>query len=225
MSIVLDQVSVTMQERPILRGLDLVLDERRVGIVGVNGSGKSTLARLLNGLVLPDAGSVSVRGLDTRKQTRAVRRKVGFVFQNPENQIVFPIVGEDVAFGLRNLGLSKREAAARAQAALAAHGLDALAERPAHTLSGGEKQMLALVSVLVMEPEIVVLDEPTTLLDLRNRNRIRAAIAGLAQTAIVVTHDLELVRDFDRVVVVDEGRIAADDAPEAALAWYRENRA
>ncbi|WP_029029871.1 energy-coupling factor ABC transporter ATP-binding protein [Salinarimonas rosea] len=225
MSIVLDHVGVTLQERPVLRGIDLVLEERRVGIVGLNGSGKSTLARLLNGLVLPDEGTVRVHGLDTRTQARAVRRAVGFVFQNPENQIVFPIVGEDVAFGLRNIGLPKRDAEARALAALAAHGLDGLADRPAHTLSGGEKQLLALVSVLVMEPRIVVLDEPTTALDLRNRNRIRAAIAGLAQTAIVVTHDLDLVSDFERVLVVDEGRIVADDAPEAALRWYRENRA
>ncbi|WP_372425805.1 energy-coupling factor ABC transporter ATP-binding protein [Salinarimonas chemoclinalis] len=225
MSIVLNHVSVTLQERPVLRGIDLVLGERRIGIVGLNGSGKSTLARLLNGLVLPDEGTVRVEGLDTRAETRAVRRAVGFVFQNPENQIVFPIVGEDVAFGLRNIGFSKRDAQARALAALAEHGLDGLADRPAHTLSGGEKQMLALVSVLVMEPRIVVLDEPTTALDLRNRNRIRDAIAGLAQTAIVVTHDLELVSGFERVLVVDEGRIVADDAPEPALRWYRENRA
>ncbi|GGK21673.1 energy-coupling factor ABC transporter ATP-binding protein [Salinarimonas ramus] len=222
MHILLENVVVRAQDRPILRGIDCVLTERRIGIVGANGSGKSTFARLLNGLVLPDEGRVVVEGLDTTRDVKAVRREVGFVFQNPDNQIVFPIVVEDVAFGLRNRGHSKSEARERAAAALDAYGLGHLAERAAHTLSGGEKQMVALVSVLVTRPGIVVMDEPTTLLDLRNRNRIRDAVAALEQPAIVVSHDLDLLSDFDRVLVVADGRIAYDDRPEPAIRRYVE---
>ncbi|WP_298959988.1 ABC transporter ATP-binding protein [uncultured Methylobacterium sp.] len=220
MAILLEAVSASRAGRPVLHGLSAEIPQRRVGIVGPNGSGKSSLARLLNGLLLPDSGRVRVCGLDTRTQTREVRRRVGFVFQNPDDQIVFPVVAEDLAFGPRNLGLPKAEAARRAAAVLDRFGLAHLAERPSHGLSGGEKQLVALCAVLVMEPDLVVFDEPTTLLDLRQRNRVRAAIAGLAQAAVVVTHDLDLIADFDRVLVVDEGRIVADDAPAPALRWY-----
>lgn len=205
----------------VLDGIDLSLAERRIGIVGANGSGKSTLARLLNGLVLPDEGRVSIDGLDTRADTKAVRRKVGFVFQNPDNQIVYPMVLEDVAFGLARLGLSRAETTARAKAALARLGLSHLADASAHLLSGGEKQLLALAGVLAAEPEILVMDEPTTLLDLRNTRRIARILAALPQRLVLVTHDLDLLADFERVLVVDAGRIVADDRPAPAIAAYR----
>lgn len=220
MLIEFDQVGVTLQERQVLHDITLSLRERRIGVVGPNGSGKSTLARLCNGLVLPDPGRVCVDGLDTRSSARAVRRKVGFVFQNPDNQIVFPVVNEDLAFGLKNQGLARDESARRVTAQLEAFGIGHLAPRASHLLSGGEKQLVAMASVLVMRPELVVFDEPTTLLDLRNRNRIRAAIAALEPAAIVVTHDLALLEDFDRVLVVLDGRIACDARPAEALAWY-----
>ncbi|MGJ3262406.1 MAG: energy-coupling factor ABC transporter ATP-binding protein [Salinarimonas sp.] len=224
MSVVFENVNVRIAEREILAGIDLELREQRVGVIGANGSGKSTFARLINGLVLPVGGTVTVFGADTRTRTRDVRRKVGFVFQNPDNQIVFPIVSEDVAFGLRNIGQGKAEASERAAEVLQRYGLAHLADRPAHALSGGEKQMVALASVLVMEPAVLVLDEPTTLLDLSNRNRVRGVLESLPQMVVVVTHDLELVASFDRLLVVDEGRIAVDDRPKAALDWYRERR-
>ncbi|GJD50336.1 Biotin transport ATP-binding protein BioM [Methylobacterium crusticola] len=220
MAIVFDRVRASRHGRPVLHETALTLRERRIGVVGPNGSGKSSLARLINGLLLPDAGSVRVDGLDTRADARAVRRRVGFVFQNPADQIVFPVVSEDIGFGLRNLGLARGEIAARSAAVLERFGLAHLAERPSHALSGGEKQMVALAAVLVTEPAIVVFDEPTTLLDLRHRNRVRAAIAGLAQTAIVVSHDLALLEGFERVLVMDAGRVVADDAAEPALRWY-----
>src|SRR5690606_18082176 len=156
-----------------------------IGVVGANGSGKSTLVRLLNGLALPASGSVRVDGLDTASRTREVRRKVGFVFQNPDNQIIYPVVAEDLAFGLRNLGVPRAEIEARVQAGLDRLGIGHLADRPSHGLSGGEKQMVALAAVLVMEPSVIVFDEPTTLLDLRNRNRLRDIISALPQSAIV----------------------------------------
>lgn len=207
-------------EREVLRGIDLTLAERRIAIVGSNGSGKSTLARLLNGLIVPNEGQVLVDGLDTRKDARAVRRRVGFVFQDPDVQIVYPTVEEDVAFGLKNLRLPRDEIARRVDAALERFGLTGHRSWPAHLLSGGQKQLLAIASVLVLEPAHVVFDEPTTLLDLRNRRAIARVIRDLPETAIVVSHDLDLVAEAERVIVLDEGRVVADDAPGPALAAY-----
>jgi biotin transport system ATP-binding protein len=221
----LRDISHRFGERHVLDGVNLVLGERRVGIVGSNGSGKSTLARLLNGLVLPSEGRVLVDGLDTSRDPRAVRRKVGFVFQDPDLQIVYPTVEEDLTFGLKNQKLPKNEIARRVEGALTRFGLTEQRHQPAHLLSGGEKQLLAIAAVLVMAPAYVVFDEPTTLLDLRNRRRIAQIIAELPETAIVVSHDLDLVAGFERVIVLDEGRVVADDAPCAALRAYVERLA
>ena len=223
MLIEFDQAVVSTPQAEVLRGVSATLAERRIGIVGPNGAGKSTLARLINGLVMPSSGSVRVDGLDTRKDLKAVRGRVGFVFQNPENQIVFPIVREDLAFGLKRLAPDRRQRESLIESRLGSLGVGHLADRSSHTLSGGERQLVALAAVLVMEPALVVFDEPTTQLDLRNRNRVRAAIAGLPHDAIVVSHDLELLEDFDRVLVVRDGVIAADDTPAQALRWYREH--
>ena len=218
----LDGVSVRYGDRTVLREVTLSLAEKRIGIVGSNGSGKSTLARLLNGLLMPTAGTVTVDGLDTRSAGRQVRRKVGFVFQNPDNQIVYPTVEEDVAFGLKNLKLGKREIAEKVSEVLAAYSLEEFRQHPSHLLSGGQKQLLALAGVMVMKPQYIVLDEPTTLLDHVNRRRFMRAIHELAESVVVVTHDLDAIRDFERVIVINEGRVVADDrAPEALEAYLR----
>jgi biotin transport system ATP-binding protein len=219
--IVAEGVEHRYGERTVLSDLDVRIAEQRVGIVGANGSGKSTFARMLNGLVLPTAGSVSVDGRDTRTEGREVRRRVGFCFTDPDAQIVMPTVAEDVAFGLRRRGLSKSTIRARVEAILTAYGLDTHADHPAHLLSGGQKQLLALASVLVTEPELLVMDEPTTLLDVRNAMMISGVVASLPQQVVLVTHHLDLLHDFDRVVVFDEGRLVCDDQPEAAVAYYR----
>lgn len=220
--IVLDGVSHAFDGRPVLADVSLTLAERRIGVVGANGSGKSTFARLLNGLVVPSAGRVLVDGLDTRRDAKTARRKVGFVFQNPDHQIVMPIVAEDLAFGLKPRGLGKTEIAARVDAALARYDLAHLRDRPVHQLSGGEKQLIALAAVLVLEPAFLVMDEPTTLLDLRNRNRLAEAVAALPQPALVVTHDLDFIEGFDRVLMIEDGRLAADGLPDEVLPFYRE---
>jgi biotin transport system ATP-binding protein len=207
---------------PVLTGVDLSLGERRIGVVGANGSGKSTLARLINGLVLPHHGRVLVDGLDTRRDGAAVRRRVGFVFTDPDAQIVMPTVAEDVAFSLRRSGLGKAERAALVRETLDRFGLVAHADHPAHLLSGGQKQLLALASVLVMQPQVLVCDEPTTLLDARNARIVARLLADLPQQIVLVTHHLDQVRTFDRVLVVDDGRVVADAAPDAALAAYAE---
>ena len=208
-------------ERTVLSDVDVTLAENRVGIVGANGSGKSTFVRLLNGLVLPSAGRVTVDGLDTRGDGREVRRRVGFCFTDPDAQIVMPTVAEDVAFGLRRRGLSKAEAKARVTDALAAYGLADHADHPAHLLSGGQKQLLALTSVLVTEPALLVMDEPTTLLDLRNARMVSGVVAALPQQVVLVTHYLDLLDGFDRVLVFDEGRLVCDDPPDVAVRHYR----
>lgn len=208
-------------DRAVLSDVDLVLTERRIGIVGVNGGGKSTLARMINGLVVPTSGTVTVDGLDTRRKGAQIRRRVGFCFTDPDTQIVMPTVAEDVDFSLRRSGLNKEDRRRRVDQVLAAYNLSGHADHPCHLLSGGQKQLLALAAVLVIEPSVIVADEPTTLLDLRNRALVAETFAGLAQQLIVVTHDLDLVSDFDRVLVVDGGRVVIDDAPGPALAGYR----
>lgn len=207
--------------QPVLIDVTLQLQERRIGIIGSNGSGKSTLARLLNGLIVPHRGQVLVDGLNTRHHGRAIRRKVGFVFQNPDSQIILPTVEEDVEFGLKILKLPAPVRQQRVTDILKTYGLESLRHQPAHCLSGGQKQLLAIAAVLVMQPRYVVFDEPTTLLDLRNRNRIRQVLCGLEQPIIVVSHDLDLLLDFDRVIVLHGGQIVQDNIPAVAIAHYR----
>jgi biotin transport system ATP-binding protein len=214
------QVGHAFGERTVLRDLTLDLAERRIAVVGGNGSGKSTFARLLNGLLVPSRGTVRVDGLDTRRDGKAVRRKVGFVFQNPDNQIVLPVVAEDLAFGLKNLGLPRDEIARRTDEALRRYDLQPFRDHPAHLLSGGQKQLLAIAGVLAMAPDVIVFDEPTTLLDLRNKRRIADAIDGLSQRAVVVSHDLAFLEHFDRVLVFEDGRVVVDDVPAVALPAY-----
>ncbi|MBO9476626.1 energy-coupling factor ABC transporter ATP-binding protein [Shimia sp. R11_0] len=220
--ITLNNVSVSFGERVVLNSLSLTLTERRIAVIGANGSGKSTFARLLNGLALPTSGEVIVDGLNTAKKGRELRRKVGFVFQNPDNQIVMPVVEEDLAFGMKNLGFSKDDIAAKTDEILARYNMSDLREHPAHLLSGGQKQLIAISGVLVMDPAIVVMDEPTTLLDLRNKRRVARAVAALPQMVITVTHDLDLITDYDRVIVIDEGGVFADGPPAEVIAAYQE---
>lgn len=219
--ITVEDVSHRLGERLALDRVSVSFAEERIGVIGANGSGKSTFARLLNGLIIPDSGRVTVDGLCTSRDGKEVRRKVGFVFTDPDAQIIMPTVAEDVAFGLRRTGLPKAEIAHRVSDVLARYGLAGFEDQPAHLLSGGEKQLLALCAVLVTEPATIVCDEPTTLLDLRNSGRVGALLAGLAQRLVLVTHDLAMLAGFDRVLVFDDGRLVADDVPAAAVAKYR----
>ncbi|ALG84184.1 energy-coupling factor ABC transporter ATP-binding protein [Gordonia phthalatica] len=220
-SIVFDGVEHAFGDRVVLRGVDLDLREHRVGIVGANGSGKSTLARMINGLILPDRGTVTVNGLDVRKNKRKVRRDVGFIFSDPDRQIIMPTVVEDIELSLSRILSDKAERKARAREVLAEFGLDGHADQPSHQLSGGQKQLLALAAVMVVGPTILVADEPTTMLDLRNSLMLRRTFAELTEQLVVLTHDLPMLDDFDRVVVLDDGRVVADDEPGPAIAFYR----
>lgn len=220
-SIEFDDVAHNFGERPVLSGITLELTEHRIGIVGANGSGKSTLARMMNGLILPASGTVTVNGLDVAKNKRQVRRQVGFIFSDPDRQIIMPTVREDIELSLTRVVDDKRERRDRALATLAEFGLDGHADQPSHTLSGGQKQLLALAAIMVTGPSILVADEPTTMLDLRNALMLREVLAGLDEQLIVLSHDLDLLTGYDRVLVLDGGRVVADDAPTPAIAHYR----
>ncbi|MEV0246345.1 ABC transporter ATP-binding protein [Nocardia sp. NPDC050712] len=219
--VVFEAVHHAFGDRRVLGGIDLRITERRVGIIGANGSGKSTLARMINGLLIPSAGRVTVDGLDTARKGGQVRRKVGFVFTDPDTQIVMPTVAEDLAFSLRRGGLGKPEIAARVAETLDRFQLAGHADHPCHLLSGGQKQLLAIGAVLIRRPELIIADEPTTLLDLRNARVVAAALDAVDQQVIVVTHQLALLDGFDRVIVIDDGTVAFDGSPDDAVPTYR----
>jgi biotin transport system ATP-binding protein len=217
-------VAVAMDGRPepktLLADVTLELAEQRIGVIGANGSGKSTLLRLLNGLVQPTSGTVTVDGADTVRAVRAVRRQVGFVFTDPLSQLVMPTGREDVELSLRRPVRNGAERRRLAEAALDRFGLLGLADQSIYELSGGERQLMALAAVLAVGPSVLVLDEPSTLLDLRNRELLRRTLSGLEQQIIMSTHDLDLALEMDRVLVVEAGRVVFDGAPGAAVEMY-----
>jgi biotin transport system ATP-binding protein len=222
----LDEVAVSVStpdgDLALLHPTTLTLDEDRVALIGSNGSGKSTFARLLNGLVEPSSGRVTVNGLDTTRDGAAVRRQVGFVFTDPGAQLVMPTCVEDIALSLRRTIKDKKQRLARAREILAEIDLAERADTSVHTLSGGQKQLLALAGVLAADPDVLVADEPTTLLDLRNTRLIADRLFALRQQLVLVTHDLDLALRCDRALVIDDARVAFDGPPDEAVAFYRD---
>ncbi|GAA2000843.1 energy-coupling factor ABC transporter ATP-binding protein [Brevibacterium samyangense] len=212
--------------RTILHPIDLSLDGPFTSVIGANGSGKSTLLTLVNGLTRPSAGRVLVDGIDTVREGAAVRRNVGFVFTDPAAQLVMPTPLEDVELSLRRAVKDSSERTARAHAVLAELAVDHLAQRSVTELSGGERQLVALAAVLAVDPQVLVLDEPTTLLDLRNRELLRRTLRTLVDTRglriLLTTHDLDVAQDAARTLLVDDGRIVADGDPAEVVAEYRQ---
>lgn len=190
----------------------------RVAVLGPNGSGKTTLALHLPGLLVPESGIVTIGDLEvTAPNLREVRRRVGLVFQDPDDQLFMGSVRDDVAFGPANLGLRRDERERRVEAALHAVGVDALSERTPHHLSGGERRRVAIATVLAMQPQVLVLDEPTSFLDPVGRRELAELLHTLPHTLVVVTHDLPFaLATCERSVILDQGRIVAD-APTADL--------
>ena len=208
-------------ERAALGGVSFELRAGEyVGVVGPNGGGKSTLVRLLNGLLRPGSGDVRVAGLDPATEPYLVRKRVGMLFQNPENGLVAPFVEDDVAFGLENLGVERDEMRERVREAIRAVGLDGYERREPHTLSGGEKQRVALAGLLALDPEILLLDEPTSMLDAAGRSEVLERLERLrgARTVLHVTHHLEELLDADRILVLNVGRLVADVPPGELVA-------
>ncbi len=210
------------EAKRILSPLSLTLAERRIAVIGANGSGKSTLLRLLNGLVQPSTGTVHVHGRDTDSDGRAVRASVGFVFTDPLSQLVMPTPLEDVELSLRRQKMSKHKRREAAMAILNSYGLAHLADSSIYELSGGERQLVALATVLAVAPSVLVLDEPSTLLDLRNTKLLMQRLDTLPQQIVMSTHDLALAATFERVLVIDDGQLAYDGGPQEAVARYRE---
>lgn len=213
-----DRVGVEVDGAVLLQDVSLRLTAARTAVIGANGSGKSTFARLLNGLRTPTSGSIRVHGLDPVKDAARLRRRVGFVFTNPEAQILMPTAAEDLALSLREL--PKAERAAQIARILERHGLGDRADVPASALSGGQRQLLAIASVLATEPALLVADEPTTLLDLRNARRIGDLLMALDVPLVLVTHDLELAARCDEVVLFEDGRVHAAGEPAEVIAEY-----
>jgi biotin transport system ATP-binding protein len=217
-----ENAGVDYGSRTALVPLNLTLQERRIGVIGLNGSGKTTFARLINGLVKPTSGRVVVDGLDTVGDAAEVLGKVGYIFQSPQNQIILPIVRDDIAFGLKARGYDKAQIEAAVEGILGRFGVGHLGARRAHELSGGELQMAALCSVLVTGPDILILDEPTNQLDLKNRALVQRTMATLPENVIVISHDLPLLEDFERVLLFDQGRLVADAPAMETIARYKE---
>ncbi len=207
-------------ERPALSGIDLTIpDGALLAVVGHNGSGKSTLAKLLNALLLPGEGKVTVDGMDTCDEscTLTIRQRVGMVFQNPDNQLVTTIVGEDVGFGPENLGVPPAEIRTRVDAALREVGMSAFAEKASHALSGGQKQRIAIAGLLAMQPEMLVLDEATAMLDPQGRQEVLATVLRLNREegmgVVMITQYMEEAALCDRVLVLERGSVLLDGTP------------
>jgi biotin transport system ATP-binding protein len=206
---------------PVFDGFSLALNESRTGLIGNNGSGKSTLLRLAAGLLMPDAGEVQAWALETRANRRDLSRHIGFLFQNPDHQILFPTVEEEIAFGLIEGGMAVRDANARARELLAEHGCAGWETRATHALSDGQKQLVCLLAVIAPGPSILLLDEPFSSLDLPTRLDLQRRLHTLPQRIVMASHDLDLFAGFDRLVWLDAGRVRADGAVDEVLAGYR----
>ena len=206
---------------PVFKELDISIEEGSfVAILGTNGCGKSTLAKHFNSILLPSGGKVWVWGMDTSDEDRiiSIRRKVGMVFQNPDNQIVANVVEEDVAFGPENLGIAAPEIRRRVDRALKQVDMYQYREHAPHLLSGGQKQRIAIAGVIAMEPKCIILDEPTAMLDPRGRREVIQTISRLNRekkiTVVLITHHMDEAAQAQRVVVLHKGKVAADGTPQ-----------
>lgn len=213
--IVLRGASIAIRGTPILCDLDLTLTELRIGILGRNGSGKTTLLRLMAGLIAPTSGTVRVEGVDPARDRKAMLSRIGILFQNPDQQILFPTVAEELAFGLHQQG--HPDAEARARAALASEGRADWADRPVSTLSQGQRQWLCLLSILLMEPATLLLDEPFAALDLPTAAQLARRLAALPQRLITISHAPTAVATCDRLLWLEAGRIRADGPPATVI--------
>ena len=208
-----------------LDGVNIAIEEGSfTAVLGHNGSGKSTLAKHLNAILLPSGGTVYVGGMDTREEDKlfSIRETAGMVFQNPDNQIVATVVEEDVAFACENMGLPPAEIRQRVDAALAAVGMTEFARHAPHLLSGGQKQRVAIAGVLAMRPRVIVMDEPTAMLDPSGRAEVMAAVSRLnketGMTVVLITHHMDEAAQADRVIVMQGGKVALDGTPRQVFA-------
>ena len=213
------------EKLPAVRGVSFEIEEGEFVVIGgANGSGKSTLAKMLNGLLKPTCGKIEVLGMDGSNEEKVfeIRRNVGIVFQNPDNQTVASIVEDDVAFGPENLGVPREEIVSRVQWALKAVGMEEYAKSTPFKMSGGQKQRIAIAGILAMKPKIIVLDEATSMLDPNGRKEVMSVLKKLNEeenmTVIHITHHMEEAADADRILVMDGGKLVMDGAPREVFA-------
>jgi biotin transport system ATP-binding protein len=215
-------VMFSRDRKKIFSDLSLKCSERHIGLLGNNGAGKSTLLRMLNGLLLPQSGSINVLGVDVPKNVRRAMQTVGFVFQNPDHQIIFPTVLDELSFGFRNRGFSRIDSALIVRKWLKKYDCEHWYDLAVDELSEGERQKLCLISVSALEPAVIALDEPFASLDLKNRITLSELLVQLPQRLVIASHDLELLRRMERVFWLDRGEIVADGDPEIVIKRYVE---
>lgn len=201
----------------VLRDVTVHSDAHRIGIVGRNGSGKTTLARIIAGLVAPDQGKVRLGGIDVTRDRKAALGLVGILFQNPDHQIIFPTVEEEIAFGLRQMGQSKPDAARAVAAVLARFNKSHWAKAAIHQLSQGQRQLVCLMAVLAMQPRVIILDEPFSGLDIPTARHLRRLLDGLEATLIQITHDPAVLETYDHVLWLEQGAVIQQGPPETVL--------
>ncbi|MFC3852031.1 energy-coupling factor ABC transporter ATP-binding protein [Salinispirillum marinum] len=215
-----DHLRVERDGVVVIPNLSLQLTERRIGLIGHNGSGKSSLVRVVNGLLPSTTGHVEVFGENPSQGPRHMASTVGFIFQNPDHQVIFPTVIEELAFGLRNQGLSRRDAEQHGLDLLARYGRADWAYRPVHALSDGQKQLLCIFAVLLLEPKLLILDEPFSALDLPTRYQLLDLLHSLPQQILMISHELDTLNDFDRVIWLEQGQLKGDGTPQEILPEY-----
>lgn len=209
-----ENVSLSLNARELLKGVSLDIQEQRVGVIGRNGSGKTSFARLLCGLLAPSSGRVRVNGNDLFKHRAAALKTVGILFQNPDHQIIFPTVLEELSFGLTQQGQRKAEAMQNATKILQQFDRLDWAERTIATLSQGQRHLVCLLSVLAMAPPLLVLDEPFAGLDLPTKTYLQNLLYGLDQSVLHITHDLQALGEYERVIWLEKGQVAGDGLPK-----------
>ena len=212
-----ENVSLSLNARKLLNGVSLDIQEQRVGVIGRNGSGKTSFARMLCGLLAPSSGRVRVNGNDLFKHRAAALKTVGILFQNPDHQIIFPSVLEELSFGLMQQGQRKAEAMQNVTKILQQFDRLDWAERTIATLSHGQRHLVCLLSVLAMAPPLLVLDEPFAGLDLPTKTYLQNLLYGLNQSVLHITHDLQALAEYERVIWLEKGQVAGDGLPKDIL--------
>ena len=217
MVINLKDVSFEFETHRVLDQINLNISEHRIGIIGVNGSGKSTLARLISGLIAPTSGSIRLNKIDVFKDRKAALKTVGIIFQNPDHQIIFPTCVEEISFGLIQQGMTRIEAEKKSKQLLLKFDKSNWSDELAHNLSQGQRHFLCLISVLAMEPDVIILDEPYAGLDLPTSIKLKNIIKKLNQQIVMITHDREILEDFERILWIDNGKIVRDGSFENVM--------
>ena len=218
----LHKVRYQVNDNIIVDNLNLEVTEKKVGIVGRNGSGKSTLVKLIGGLIKPTSGKIFVNDIDVYTDRKNAIKSIGMVFQNPDHQIIFPTVSQELSFGLTSIGYSKKAALELALKVLENFGKSHWAEKPVSTLSEGQKHLVCLLSVLAMQPSVIILDEPFTGPDIPTVRILSRFLASLDQTILLISHDPNTLKDFDRVLWLEKGKIVLDGDPSVVLDKFKQ---